>query len=150
MAEVATSWNGPSAEYKLTMEDHYEFSWEESSGVPPMGEASCILPPFTASAGLQPVGPNPYRGKRDACNISGNAERQACEMDDVYSEGGDAFSLADDQLYSPWTLGENDMQSLFVDLHGEDYVAALDIAMCNMVAEGKQSLIAEWQVQEIV
>ena len=69
-------------------------------------------------------------------------------MDDVCSE--DTFSPADDQLYSPWPLGENDMQSLFVDLHGEDYVAALDIAMCNMKAERDQPFMAEWQVRDTV
>ena len=47
MAEVATSWNGLSDEYKVTMEDHYGFSWEESSGVPPMGEASFMPVSYT-------------------------------------------------------------------------------------------------------
>ena len=42
------------------------------------------------------------------------------------------------------------MQSLFVDLHSEDYVAALDIAMCNMKAEREQPFMSEWQVQEAV
>ena len=44
----------------------------------------------------------------------------------------------DDQLYSPWPLGENDMQSLFVDLHGDDYMKALDISKCNLEAERGQ------------
>ena len=115
-----------------------------------MGEASFILPPHTTSTGLQPSGPNPYLGTRDASNISGNAKRQACKMDDVYSEGRDAFSLADDQLYSPWPLGENDMQSLFVDLHSDDYMEALDIAMYNLEAKGEEPFMNEWQVQDIV
>ena len=150
MAEVTSNWNGFSEEYKVTMDDHYGFSWEESSGVPPLGEASFILPPHMASTGLQPEGPNPYLGKRDASIASGNAERQTCDMDDVCREGWDAFSLEEEQLYSPWTLGEKDLQSLFADLHSEDYVAALDIAMCNMVAEGEQPFSAEWQVRETV
>ena len=133
MADVGTEWQGSSMEYEVTMEEHYAFSWKESSGVPPMGEASLILPPYTASTGLQPSEPNPYLGTRDASMTSGNAERQACKMDDVCSE--DSFSPTDDQLYSPWPLGENHMQSLFVNLHGEDYIEALDIAMCNLAAE---------------
>ena len=113
-----------------------------------MGEASFVLPPYTASTGLQPSEPNPYLGKGDASMTYGNAERQACKKDDVCSE--DEFSPAVDQLYSPWPLGEKDMQSLFTDLHGEDYIAALDIAMCNMKAEREQPFMSEWQVQEAV
>ena len=42
------------------------------------------------------------------------------------------------------------MQSLFANLHGEDYVSALDIAMCNLVAEGGQPFLADWQVHETI
>ena len=148
MADVGTEWQGLSRDYEVTMEEHYEFSWKEFTGVPPMGEASLVLPPYTASTGLQPSEPNPYLGKGDASMTYGNAERQACKKDDVCSE--DEFSPAVDQLYSPWPLGEKDMMSLFTDLHGEDYVAALDVAMCNMKAEQEQPFMSEWQVQEAV
>ena len=150
MHYVGTSWNGVSVVHEVTMEDHYEFSWKESIGVPPNGEASLILPPYTASTGLQPEGPSPYRDTRDASYITGNADRQTCKMADVDSEWGDAFSPCDDQLYSPWSLGENDMQSLFTELHEDDYVAALDIAMCNLKAGGDQPLLTDWQVHETV
>ena len=82
MADVGTDWQGLSREYKVTMEENYEFSWKEFTGVPPMGEASLVLPPCTASTGLHPSEPNPYLGKRDASNISGNAERQSFKMDE--------------------------------------------------------------------
>ena len=45
-------------------------------------------------------------------------------MADAYSiESGekilptDDFSPTDDRLYSPWQLGENDVQALFMDLY---------------------------------
>ena len=78
-----------------------------------------MLTPYTASTGSHPEGPDPYPDKRDASYISGNAECQSCKMDDVCCEGEDAFSLAEDQLYSPWKLGENDLQLLFANLHRE-------------------------------
>ena len=62
----------------------------------------------------------------------------------------DTFSPEDSQLYCPWELGENDMQSLFAKLHENDYLEALDIAMCNLEAEGEQPFMNDWQVQEIV
>ena len=71
-------------------------------------------------------------------------------MGDVDSEWEDAFLPCDDHLYSLWSLGESDMKSLFAELHEDDYVAALDVAMCNLAAEGEQPFIAEWQVQETV
>ena len=56
----------------------------KQSGIPLMGEASLILPPFKASTGLQPTEPNPYLGTRDASYTSGSADRHACKMDDAY------------------------------------------------------------------
>ena len=76
MHDVGTSWNGTSVVHEVTMVNHYEFSLEESIGVPPSGEAGLQLPPHTASTGLQPEGPDPYRDTRDASYISGNAERR--------------------------------------------------------------------------
>ena len=91
---------------------------------------------ITASTGLQPEGPDPYRDTRDASYISGNAERYPCKMGGVDSEWADAFSPGDDHVYSHWSLGESDMQSLFVEMHENDYIGALDVAMCNLAAEG--------------
>ena len=81
------------------MEDQYEFSLEESIGVPPSGEADLQLPPHTASTGSQPEGPDPYRDTRDASYISGNAKRHPCKMSDVDSEWADEF-LPGDDLYT--------------------------------------------------
>ena len=64
MYEEGTSWNGKSVAHEVTMEDHYGFSWEQSIGVPPNGEASLILPPRTASTGAHPEGPTPYLDTR--------------------------------------------------------------------------------------
>ena len=148
MHDVGTNWNGTSVTHEVTMEDHYEFSWGkdieqgEPLRAPPMGEASLVLPPFMASTGLQPSEPNPYLGTRDASYTSGSANHHACKMDDAYviesEEEGipwDDFSPTDDQLYSPWQLGEHDMQALFMDLHSEDYMEALDVAMANLEAD---------------
>ena len=150
MHDVGTSWNGPSEVHEVTMEDNYEFSLEESRGVPPSGEAGLQLPPHTANTGLQPEGPDPYQDTRDASYISGNAERRHCKMGDVDSEWADAFLPSNDHLYSQWSLGESDMQSLFVEMHENDYLEALDFTMSNLAAEGEQPFIAEWQVQETV
>ena len=119
MHDVGTSWNGTSVVHELTMEDHYEFSLEEL-GVPPSGEACLQLPPHTASTGSQPEGPDPYRDTRDASYISGNAERYPCKMGDVDSKWVDVFLPGDDHVYSHWSLGESDMQSLFVEMHEND------------------------------
>ena len=157
MHPVGTEWQGLTENYEVTMEDHYGFSRGEDTknvfplGVQSMGEASSMLPPYMAGAGSEPEGLDPYQGKRDASNISGNAERCTWKMDNVYSEGPEeAFAPCKEQLYSPWTLGENDLQSLFVELHENDYLEALDVAMNNLEAEGTQPFMHEWQVQEIV
>ena len=134
MHDVGTSWNGTSVVHEVTMENHHKFSLEKSIGVPPSGEAGLQLPPHTASTGLQPEGPDPYRDTRDASYISGNAERRPCKMGDVDSEWADAFLPGDDHVYSHWSLGESDMQSLFVEMHENDYIEALDIAMSNLAA----------------
>ena len=73
MHDVGTSWNGPSVVHEVTMGDHYEFSLEEL-GVPPSGEACVQLPPHTASTGLQPEGPGPYRDTRDVSYILDNVK----------------------------------------------------------------------------
>ena len=108
MADVGTEWQGSSMEYEVTMEEHYAFSWKESTGVPPMGEASLVLPPYTASTGLQPSEPNPYLGTRDASYTCGSAEHQACDMAGVFRDGfgeklsmEDAFSPEEGHLYRP-------------------------------------------------
>ena len=145
--------------YEVTMEDHYEFQcgedsgWEKQPGVQSMGEASAVLPPYPSSTVLEPEGADPYFGTRDASYTYGNAKCQACKMDDVFSEGSEekvseegVFSLEEDNMYSPWLLGENDMQSLFVELHSDDYMEALDIAMNNLEVEGGRHLLDEWQV----
>ena len=119
--------------HEVTMEDHYEFSWGEDTenvcplGVQSMGEASLVLPPFMAGTGSEPEGLDPYQGKRDASSACGNAERCTWKMDDVCSDGlvqgtlpEEAFAPCKEQLYSPWSLGEHDMQSLFVELHEND------------------------------
>ena len=76
-------------------------------------------------------------------------------MDDAYVTASDEkgilwddFSPADDQLYSPWQLGEHDMQALFMDLHSEDYMEALDVAMANLEADPGNTFITDWQVQQ--
>ena len=148
MADVGTCWNGNSEEYKVTMEDHFGFSWKEPTGVPPMGEASLVLPPYTASTGSQPEGPDPYLGTRDASNIPGNADRQACKMDDVCSDGRDMFSVAGGETHRPWALGERDLESLYADLHGEDYVMVLDVAISYMAAD--DPFASDFQVHEAV
>ena len=163
MHAVGTTWNGLSVAHEVTMEDHYEFSWGEDIewmnplGVQSMGEASSMLPPFMTGTGLEPIVSNPYLGTRDASYTCGSAKRQTCDMGDVNWDGlGETLSMEDTflpeegQLYCPWELGEHDMQSLFVELHGNDYLEALDIAMCNLEAEGEQPFMNEWQVQEIV
>ena len=145
------------------MEDHYEFQcgedsgWEKPLGVQSLGEASAILPPYLTSTGLEPEGPDPYLGTRDASYTYGNAKWQACKMDDMFSKGSgekvskeDAFSLKEDRMYSPWLLGENDMQSLFADLHNDDYTEAVDIVMSNLEVEGGRPFLDDWQVREIV
>ena len=78
-------------------------------------------------------------------------------MDNMYCKGPGEKMLAEDtflpeeeQLYIPWPLGENDMQSLFVEMHKNDYMEALDIAICNLEAERGQPFMNEWQVQETV
>ena len=116
-----------------------------------------MLPPFMAGTGLKPEVSNPYLGTRDASYTCGSAKHQTCDMADVFSDGSgeklsmeDAFSPKEGHLYRPWELGEHDMQSLFVELHGNDYLEALDIAMCNLVAEGEQPFLDEWQVQKTV
>ena len=107
MHAVGTTWNGVSEAYEVTMEDHYEFSWgediawKEPLGVQSMGETSSMLPPFTTSTGLEPTEPNPYLGTRNASYTRGSAERQACKMDDVYSEGSGEKLLAED-VFPPW------------------------------------------------
>ena len=69
----------------------------------------------------------------------------------MYSEGPgekvsaeDTFSPDRDRLYNPWLLGKNDMQSLFADLHGDDYMEALDVAMSNLAVEGSRPFLDEW------
>ena len=128
MHAVGMSWNGVCESYEVTMEDHYEFQcvedsgWKNPPGVQPMGEASDILPPYSVGTGLEPEGPDPYLGTRDASYTCGNAKRQACKMDDVcrgemLSEE-DAFTPEGDCVYHTWSLGENNMESFFVDIHG--------------------------------
>ena len=155
MHDVRKQWNGTTVTHQVTMEDNYQFTWgdtlrkTEQKGVPLMGEASLVLPPFKASTGLQPTEPNPYLGTRDASYTSGSADHHACKMADAFSvETGermiptDDFSPTDDQLYSHWQLGENDMQALFMDLYSDDYVVALDVAMANLEAERGQPFMA--------
>ena len=141
------------------MEDYYEFSWGEDigwtnpPGVQPMDEASLILPPYMTGTGLEPIVSNQYLGTRNASYTCGNAKRQTCDMGDVNLNGlgeklskEDAFSPKESQLYCPWELGEHDMQSLFVELHGNNYLEALDIAMGSLEDEREQPFMSEWQV----
>ena len=130
-----------------------EIKGTEKQGVPLMGEASLIQPPFKASTGLQLVEPNPYLGTRDASYTLGSATRCACKMDNGYvTEPGekfwDEFSPADDLLYSQWQLGENDMQALFMDLHSDDHLVALDMAMTNLEVEQKKTFMDDWKVYQ--
>ena len=50
----------------------------------------------------------------------------------------DAFLPKGDCVYNTWSLGENNMQSLFVDIHVDDYIEALDAAMSNLEVEGSR------------
>ena len=161
MHEVGKSWNGVCVSHEVTMEDHYEFHLVGDEGcmktptVHPMGEASDILPPYSVGTGEEPEGPDPYLGTRDASYTCGNAERQACKMDDVCREVSgemlseeDAFAPEGDRVYHTWSLGENNMQSLFVDLHCDDYMEALDMAMSNLPVKGSRPFLDEWKVRE--
>ena len=163
MQAVGTTLNGLSVAHEVTMEDHYKFSWGEDIewmnplGVQSTGEASSMLPPYMTGTRLEPIVSNPYLGTRDTSYTCGSAERQTCNMGGVNWDGlgeklsmEDTFSPKEGQLYCPWELGEHDMQSLFVELHGSDYLEALDIAMCNLEAEREQPFMNDWQVQEIV
>ena len=160
MRNVGTDWNGTTVSHQVTMEDNYQFTLGEEvrnveqSGVPLMGEASLPLPPFKASTGLQPIEPNPYLGTRDASYTFGSADRHAYKMDDAYVVGPgekgtpwEDLYPSDDQLYSPWQLGEHDMQALFMDLHSDNYMEALDVTMANLEAYPESTFITDWQVQ---
>ena len=89
-----------------------------------MGDASSMLPPFMTGTGLEPTLPDLCRGTRNASNTNGSARHCTYNMDAVYCKGlgekmftEDTFLLKEEQLYIPWSLGESDMQSLFVEMH---------------------------------
>ena len=69
-------------------------------------------------------------------------------MDDVCSDGRDMFSVAGGETHRPWALGERDLESLYADLHGEDYVMVLDVAISYMAAD--DPFASDFQVHEAV
>ena len=105
MHAIGMRWNGVCVSHEVTMEDHYEFhcvgdsGWKKPPDVQSMVEASAILPPYLTSTELEPEGPDPYLGTRDASYTCGNANRQACKMDDVYREGSGEMVSEEDTFF---------------------------------------------------